>query len=96
MATSYRAFKKQLSADDAASRPRIRAIAYDALDRPFEWTDALNHVTSVEYDANANVTKRTNGLTKFRTYTYDKLDRLKTDVRPPSIRPSWSVVPVWY
>jgi RHS repeat-associated protein len=55
-----------------------RQIAYDALDRPFQWTDALNHLTSVDYDANGNVTKQTNGLTKFETYTYDKLDRVKT------------------
>lgn len=57
-----------------------RQIAYDALNRPDQWTDALNHVTSVEYDANSNVTKRTDGLTHFKTYTYDKLDRLATMV----------------
>jgi YD repeat-containing protein len=35
-------------------------------------------VTSVEYDANSNITKRTNGLNKFATYTFDKLDRVST------------------
>jgi YD repeat-containing protein len=55
-------------------------IAYDALNRPDQWTEALNHATSVEYDANSNITKRTDGLTHFKTYTYDKLDRLATMV----------------
>ena len=57
-------------------------IAYDALNRPTDWTQDLNvsdtRTTSVEYDANSNVTERTNGLGDFATYTYDKLDRLKT------------------
>ena len=37
-------------------------------------------MTSVEYDVNSNVKKRTDGLTHFKTYTYDKLDRLATMV----------------
>lgn len=53
--------------------------AYDALNRPYQWTDPLNHVTSVSYDANGNVTQRTNGLGQSRSYTYDKLNRLKTE-----------------
>jgi RHS repeat-associated protein len=67
-----------------------RQIAYDALNRPFQWTDALNHVTSVEYDANSNITKRTNGLNKFKTFTYDKLDRLKTMKDERQLAQSWS------
>lgn len=55
-----------------------RQIGYDALNRPNQWTDALTHVTSVEYDPNSNITKRTDGLNHSRDYTYDKLDRLKT------------------
>jgi RHS repeat-associated protein len=66
-----------------------REIAYDALNRPFEWTDALDHVTTVEYDANSNVTKRTNGLNKFKTYTYDKLDRLKTEKDERQLADAW-------
>jgi RHS repeat-associated protein len=66
-----------------------RQIAYDALNRPFQWTDALNHVTSVEYDANSNVTKRTNGLNKFKTYTFDKLDRLKTRKDERQLGDAW-------
>jgi RHS repeat-associated protein len=56
-----------------------REIEYDPLNRPFRWTDALDHVTSVEYDPNGNVNKRTNGLGKFRTYEFDKLDRLESE-----------------
>jgi RHS repeat-associated protein len=67
-----------------------RQIAYDALNRPFQWTDALNHVTSVEYDANSNVTKRTNGLNKFKTFTYDKLDRLKTEKDERQLAQAWT------
>lgn len=36
--------------------------------------------TSVEHDANGSITQRTNGLGHSRTYTYDKLDRLKTEM----------------
>jgi RHS repeat-associated protein len=57
-----------------------RQIAYDALNRPTQWTDALSHLTSVEYDENDNIKKQTDGLTHFRTYTYDKLDRPTTEV----------------
>jgi RHS repeat-associated protein len=56
-----------------------RTIEYDALNRPFRWTDSLSHVTSLEHDDNGNVKKRTNGLNKDRTYTFDKLDRVKTE-----------------
>lgn len=83
--------------DDAGNRTSeahldggTRQIAYDALNRPFQWTDALGHVTSVEYDANSNVTKETNGLTKFKTFTYDKLDRLKTMKDERQLAQSWS------
>jgi YD repeat-containing protein len=57
-------------------------IEYDALNRPFRWTDPLSHVRSVEYDPNNNVTTRTDGLIHSRTYSYDKLDRPKTEVLP--------------
>jgi RHS repeat-associated protein len=55
-----------------------RQITYDELNRPKEWTDALNHLTSVVYDANDNVVTRTDGLNHSTNVTYDKLDRLKT------------------
>jgi RHS repeat-associated protein len=54
-------------------------IAYDALDRPNQWTDALNHIMSVDYDANDNLVTSTDGLNHSRSATYDKLDRLKTE-----------------
>jgi RHS repeat-associated protein len=53
-------------------------IAYDALDRPFRWTDPLNHIRSVDYDANDNATTKTDGLSHSKTLSYDKLDRLKS------------------
>ena len=53
-------------------------IAYDALNRPYQWTDPLSHVTSVGYDANDNVVTSTDGLSHSRSYGYDKLDRLTT------------------
>ncbi len=57
-----------------------RTIAYDALDRPTQWTDEIDGThsrsTSVEYDADSNITKRTDGLGNFATYGYDKLNRL--------------------
>ncbi len=54
-------------------------IAYDAINRPYQWTDPLSHVTSVQYDANDNITQRTDALSHSRSYTYDKLDKLKTE-----------------
>lgn len=58
-------------------------IAYDELNRPKQWTDALSHITRVGYDENNNVTSSTDGLNHSRSYTYDKLDRLtdQTDER---------------
>ncbi len=56
-----------------------RSIEYDALDRPFRWTDPLSHVTSVEYDENGNVEKQSNAVNKDRVFTFDKLDRVKTE-----------------
>jgi RHS repeat-associated protein len=56
-----------------------RQIAFDALNRLYQWTDALNHVTSVVYDANDNVVTRTDGLTHQSNFTYDKIDRLLTE-----------------
>jgi RHS repeat-associated protein len=71
--------------DDAGNRTSeahpdggTRHIAYDELNRPNEWTDALDHVTSVDYDANGNVTTRTDALDHERHYAYDNLDRLET------------------
>jgi RHS repeat-associated protein len=52
---------------------------YDELNRPKQWTDALNHITTVGYDANDNVTSSTDGLTHPRGYGYDKLDRLTSE-----------------
>ena len=82
--------------DDAGNRTSeahpdggTRQIAYDALNRPFQWTDALTHVTSVDYDANSNVTKETDGRNKFKTLTYDKLDRLKTLTDERQLPQSW-------
>jgi RHS repeat-associated protein len=54
-------------------------IAYDAINRPYQWTDPLSHLSSVQYDANGNVTQRTDGLNHSSSNTYDKLDRLKTE-----------------
>ena len=82
--------------DDAGNRTSEshpdggRSIDYDALNRPDEWTDALDHTTSVELDPNGNVTKRTDARSKFRTYTYDKLDRLKTFKDERQLAESWS------
>jgi RHS repeat-associated protein len=80
--------------DDAGNRTSeahpdggTREIAYDALNRPTSWEDALDHVVSVEYDANGNVTKRTNDLEDFRTYTYDGLDRLETETDERQLDP---------
>jgi RHS repeat-associated protein len=56
-----------------------RQILFDALNRPQQWTDALNHVASVEYDANSNVVTRTDGLNHPSRFTYDKVDRLLTE-----------------
>lgn len=56
-----------------------RETFYDELDRPYQWDDPLEHRTSVAYDANGNVTSRTNALSKTRTLTYDKLGRLLTE-----------------
>lgn len=57
-----------------------RTIDYDALDRPTIWTDEIDgshsRSMSVEYDADSNITKRTDGLGNFATYGYDKLNRL--------------------
>ena len=83
--------------DDAGNRTSeshldggTRSITYDALNRPFEWRDALDHLTKVEYDGNGNVTKRTNPLLKFRTYTYDKLDRLQTEKDERQLAQPWA------
>ncbi len=54
------------------------AIHYDALNRPDEWTDALEHTSSVEYDNNGDVITSTDALEHSKTFTYDKLDRLHT------------------
>jgi RHS repeat-associated protein len=69
--------------DDAGNRTSAshpdagtRLTEYDALDRPVEWTDALGHVTSAEYDLNGNVARRVDALGHDRTYAFDKLDRL--------------------
>ena len=67
-----------------------RTIHYDELNRPDLWEDALDHPTSVEYDANGNVTKRTNALNKFRTYSYDKLDRLLTEKDERQLAQPWA------
>lgn len=56
-----------------------RQVSYDALNRPTQWTDALNHVASATYDANGNVLTRTDGLNHATSSTYDKLDRKKTE-----------------
>lgn len=56
-----------------------RQIGFDALNRPNQWTDPLNHVTSIVYDANDNVVTRTDGLTHSSSFTYDKVDRLLTE-----------------
>jgi RHS repeat-associated protein len=56
-----------------------RQVAYDAVGRPYRWTDALGHITSVSYDANDNIVTRTDGLNHSRTLTYNKLDRVKTE-----------------
>jgi RHS repeat-associated protein len=56
-----------------------RLIAFDPLNRPTQWTDPLNQVSSVSYDANDNVLTRTDGLNQSSTFTYDKLDRLLTE-----------------
>ena len=53
-------------------------IAYDALNRPTQWTDPLTHTRSVAYNENGDVTSSTDGLNHSKAYTYDKLDRLKT------------------
>ena len=72
--------------DDAGNRTSeahpdagTTTIAYDAINRPYQWTDPLSHTNSVQYDANDDVTQRTNGNGHSRGYTYDKLDRLKTE-----------------
>ncbi len=52
-----------------------RQVAYDELDRPNLWTDALGHTKNVTYDANGNVTSRTDGLTHVVSFTFDKLNR---------------------
>lgn len=71
-----------------------RTTAYDALDRPVEWTDQLtttvSRTTTVEYDANSNVTRETDGVGKFKTFTYDKLDRLKTEKDERQLAQPWS------
>jgi RHS repeat-associated protein len=71
--------------DDAGNRTSeshpdggTRSIAYDELNRPYQWTDPLGHTTSVEYDETGNVMKRTDGLGHYKTYTYDKLNRQLT------------------
>ena len=56
-----------------------RTTVYDALNRPVEWTDPLQNVTSAEYDLNGNVTKRTDARGEFRTSSFDKVNRLKTE-----------------
>jgi RHS repeat-associated protein len=83
--------------DDAGNRTSeahpdggTRTISYDALNRPFEWRDALTHLTSVEYDENGNVKKRTNALGKFRTYSYDKLDRLLSEKDERQLAQPWT------
>jgi RHS repeat-associated protein len=53
--------------------------AFDALNRPTQWTDPLNHITSLSYDENGNVITSTDALNHSLSYTYDKLDRLKTE-----------------
>jgi RHS repeat-associated protein len=72
--------------DDAGNRTTeahpdggTRETFYDVLNRPYQWDDALDHRSSVTYDANNNITSRTNALNKTRQYTYDKLDRLLTE-----------------
>ncbi len=54
-------------------------VAYDALNRPDEWIDALENTTSVDYNANSDVVTRTDGLDNSKTYAYDKLDRLASE-----------------
>jgi RHS repeat-associated protein len=68
--------------DDAGNRTTethpdggTTTTAYDALDRPFQWTDPLNHTTSAQYDANNNVVQRTDALGHSTSYAFDKLDR---------------------
>ena len=65
---------------NSASHPDggTSSIHHDALNRPDQWTDALQHTRSVVYDENNNVTTSTDGLTHSKHFTYDKLDRLKT------------------
>jgi RHS repeat-associated protein len=57
-------------------------VAYDELDRPDLWTDALGHTTSATYDADDNVTSRSDGLSHVTSYTYDKENRVLTSKDP--------------
>jgi RHS repeat-associated protein len=72
--------------DDAGNRTSeahpdggTRTIVYDPLNRPYEWEDALEHLSSVIYDGNGNVLSRTNPEEETRQYSYDKLDRVLTE-----------------
>ena len=61
-----------------APRRRQARTFYDALNRPYQWDDALNNTTSVSTTRTAtSPAARTHWQT--RSYTYDKLDRPMTE-----------------
>ncbi|MEU9974093.1 polymorphic toxin type 17 domain-containing protein [Streptomyces sp. NPDC051014] len=60
----------------------LTTTEYDALNRPYQVTDAMEHVTKTEYDENGNVTKVTDPRGKATTYTYTDDDLLKTQTDP--------------
>ncbi|MFJ9544129.1 DUF6531 domain-containing protein [Streptomyces sp. NPDC101225] len=60
----------------------LTTTEYDALNRPYQVTDAMKHVTKTEYDEDGNVTKVTDPRGKATTYTYTDDDLLKTQTDP--------------
>jgi YD repeat-containing protein len=69
---------KEETFDSASNLVQTHSRTFDALNRLYQDIGAINQTTTYEYDANGNLTKITDPLTRQTTQTYDALNRLLT------------------
>ena len=75
---------------EAATARAKELFGYDELNRQQTVKDALNHVTTQEYDLADNVIRGIDAMGKVTTFSYDNLNR-QTDVEQPA-GDGWSKV----
>ncbi|MEK7810216.1 MAG: hypothetical protein AAB278_00170, partial [Pseudomonadota bacterium] len=69
---------KEDTFDSAGNNVHTHSRVFDALNRLWKDIGAVNQTAVFEYDANGNLTKVTDPLTRPTSHTYDALDRLIT------------------